>query len=163
MVAERMGVEALCQVSKINGSCHLKMVDAGVSGCYHYYMSDDYPTSWTPTLTSMGQQIANICDSHSGNVACMLQGHTHMDLMKKTDGGIPIFSTTCDKANADSDEIGERASYIYGKRTNGTINEQAFDVVIINKNAKKVSLVRIGAPADNGGGAELEVREQTYA
>lgn len=93
----------------------------------------------------------------------MLQGHTHMDLMKKTDGGIPIFSTTCDKANADSDEIGERASYIYGKRTNGTINEQAFDVVIINKNAKKVSLVRIGAPADNGGGAELEVREQTYA
>ena len=35
-----MGVEALCQVSKINGSCHLKMVDAGVSGCYHYYMSD---------------------------------------------------------------------------------------------------------------------------
>ena len=129
----------------------------------HYYMSDDYPTSWTPTLTSIGQQIANICDSHSGNVACMLQGHTHMDLMKKTDGGIPIFSTTCDKANADSDEIGERASYIYGKRTNGTINEQAFDVVIINKNAKKVSLVRIGAPADNGGGAELEVREQTYA
>ena len=52
---------------------------------------------------------------------------------------------------------------ITGKRTNGTINEQAFDVVIINKNAKKVSLVRIGAPADNGGGAELEVREQTYA
>ena len=34
-----MGVEALCQVSKINGSCHLKMVDAGVSGCYHYYMN----------------------------------------------------------------------------------------------------------------------------
>ena len=41
LVAERMGVEALCQVSKINGSCHLKMVDAGVSGCYHYYMSDE--------------------------------------------------------------------------------------------------------------------------
>ncbi|MFQ9387619.1 MAG: hypothetical protein ACLR1V_01280 [Coprococcus sp.] len=41
MVAERMGVEALCQVSKVNGSCHLKMVDAGVSGCYHYYMSDE--------------------------------------------------------------------------------------------------------------------------
>lgn len=130
----------------------------------HHMMADTYPTSWIPVLTPIGEIIAGIADDYNGDgeIACILHGHTHMDLMKKTDGGIPIFATTCDKANPDNDETGERAEYIYGKRTNGTINEQAFDIVVINKTAKKVSLVRIGCPADNGGDTPLEIREQTY-
>lgn len=127
----------------------------------HHYAHINYP-DFTPVLTPIGKRIADICDAHVGKVACMLQGHTHEDLMMKTDGGIPIFATTCDKANADNDETSAEAHYIYDKRTNGTINEQAFDVVIVNKNTKKVSLVRIGAPADKDGVDFYEIREQTY-
>ena len=127
----------------------------------HYYAHINYP-DFTPVLTTIGKQIADICDTHIGKVACLLQGHTHEDLMMKTDGGIPIFATTCDKSTADNDETSEEDNYIYGKRTNGTITEQAFDIVIINKKDKKVSLVRIGAPADKDGVNFYEVREQTY-
>lgn len=127
----------------------------------HYYAHINYP-DFTPVLTTIGKQIADICDTHIGKVACLLQGHTHEDLMMKTDGGIPIFATTCDKSTADNDETSEEDNYIYGKRTNGTITEQAFDIVIINKKDKKVSLVRIGAPADKDGVDFYEVREQTY-
>ena len=127
----------------------------------HHYAYINYP-DFTPILTPIGKQIADICDAHVGKVACLLQGHTHEDLMMKTDGGIPIFATTCDKSTADNDETSEEDNYIYGKRTNGTITEQAFDIVIINKKGKKVSLVRIGAPADKDGVNFYEVREQTY-
>ena len=82
--------------------------------------------------------------------------------LKYTDKGIPIFETTCDKANPDADENSEKDAYIYGKRTNGTIYEQAFDIVVINKTAKKVSLVRIGCPADNSGDEPLEIKEMVY-
>jgi len=129
----------------------------------HFYMyAANWPTSWEPVMTPIGSRIAAVVDAHIGNVACMIAGHTHMDLMKKTNGGVPIFVTTCDKANPDIDETSEKDAYIYGKRTNGTINEQAFDVVVINKKDKKVSFVRIGCPADNGGDTPLEIREQTY-
>lgn len=127
----------------------------------HYYAHINYP-DFTPVLTTIGKQIADICDAHVGKVACLLQGHTHEDLMMKTDGGIPIFATTCDKSTANNAETSEEDNYIYGKRTNGTITEQAFDIVIINKKDKKVSLVRIGAPADKDGINFYEVREQTY-
>lgn len=127
----------------------------------HSYAHINYP-DFTPVLTTIGKQIADICDTHVGKVACLLQGHTHEDLMMKTDGGIPIFATTCDKSTANNSETSEEDNYIYGKRTNGTITEQAFDIVIINKKDKKVSLVRIGAPADKDGINFYEVREQTY-
>ena len=127
----------------------------------HHYAHINYP-DFTPILTPIGKQIADVCDAHVGKVACMLQGHTHEDLMMKTDGGIPIFATTCDKSTADPDETSEEAHYIYDKRINGTITEQAFDIVIINKTDKKVSLVRIGAPADKDGVDFYEAREQTY-
>lgn len=127
----------------------------------HYLIKINYP-DWKTEFSPIGKKIADICDTHIGKVACMLAGHTHEDMTMKTAAGIPIFVTTCDKANADHDETSAEDSFIYGKRTNGTINEQAFDVVVINKKDKKVSLVRIGCPADNEGGDPLEVREQTY-
>ena len=102
--------------------------------------------------------VQAVVDQYVGKVAAVFGGHTHFDGMGKTDGGVPVFVTTCDKyipLVGDDD-------YLTDKRTVGTITEQAFDIVVIDKKNTLVSAVRIGCPADNPGGSALEVRQQTY-
>lgn len=144
------------------GNSISSMPDGYIAVVVAHEVINDFTTILVPQFSVTGLEIANICDAHADKVACIIQGHTHVDLMTKTTGGIPVFVTTCDKALPDNDETDSRSAYIYNKRTLGTINEQAFDIVVINKNAKKVSLVRIGAPADKDGVDFYEVREQTY-
>jgi hypothetical protein len=66
-------------------------------------------------------------------------GHTHVDLFMRTTGGVPIICTTTDAAG---NELGGLT------RTEGTINEQAFDVVVISRTDKKIYCNRIGAGND---------------
>lgn len=61
-------------------------------------------------------------------------GHIHKDTLSVVDG-VTFFSTTCDAMFQDDG---------YG-RTAGTTDEQAFDVITINKTTKTVNLIRIGA------------------
>lgn len=79
--------------------------------------------------------------SATGRVLCVLCGHKHRDGNIQTTGGIPIIATTCDAYAQDKDE--ERATSALG-----TVNEQAFDVVTIDKNANKIYLTRIGYGED---------------
>ena len=67
-------------------------------------------------------------------VAC---GHNHEDRIG-IDNNVVYFKTTCDAHYNDDEELGYR-------RTPGTIYEQAFDVICINKTTKHVKLVRVGA------------------
>ena len=128
-----------------------------------YYVSniDPYPlvteTRYNSTIEIMDNFVAG-----GGTIICILQGHTHIDRMTKTPGGIPVFITCCDKYYDNENPPG-----ILVPRTLGTIREQAFDAVCINKTAKEVKLIRIGCPAQNGFGdsvgIEAEERTLSYA
>lgn len=75
----------------------------------------------------------------TGEVVCVFSGHNHVDGCIKTDGGLNVISTTCDA-------YGEPEGGVV--RTKGTITEQAFDVVNIDYENKKIYMTRIGAGED---------------
>lgn len=128
-----------------------------------YYVSttDPYPlveeSRYASTIAIMDNYVSN-----GGTIFCILQGHTHIDRMTRTPGGIPVFITCCDKYYDNETPPG-----ILVPRTLGTIREQAFDVVCINRKVKEVKLIRIGCPAQNGFGddvgVEAEERVLSYA
>lgn len=85
--------------------------------------------------------------STSGKILFVMSGHTHYDAVWHTTGGIPIIVTTCDK-NASWYQNGvNREAYLEQYRPSGTINEQAFDVVLLDRVNRQVKVVRIGCPA----------------
>ena len=79
-------------------------------------------------------------------VACILGGHTHWDGVVKTDSGVPVIATTCDKWYQTDD-------YLY-THTKGTTTENAFDVVTVSTAKKMIYLNRVGCG---------ESREVSYA
>lgn len=91
--------------------------------------------------------IEQIIDEYDGNgkIIGMFHGHNHRDrVIRMAKSNIPVIVTTCDKYKIlDNDQ-----QNIY--REKGTILEQAFDVVIINKFTRNINCVRIGCPAKNG-------------
>lgn len=127
----------------------------------HSLYSVDYDTgAVTPTLTTA--DIMSVVNSYSGDIACMVAGHTHVDGMTATTSGVPVFITTCDKYKPWINNGVDMEPWITANRHVGTITEQAFDVVVVDKTNRLVSFVRIGAPADNGTSAKLELRQQSY-
>ena len=129
----------------------------------HFLYSVNYETgAVTPASTT--SDILDVVDSYSGSgeIACLVAGHTHIDGMTSTPGGIPVFITTCDKYLPWTVDGVDQEPWLTENRELGTITEQAFDVVVVDKTNKLVSFVRIGAPADNGGSPKLEIRQQTY-
>ena len=75
----------------------------------------------------------------TGEVVCVFSGHNHVDGCIQTDGGLNVISTTCDAYGAPEGGV---------VRTKGTITEQAFDVVNIDYENKKIYMTRIGAGED---------------
>lgn len=71
------------------------------------------------------------------DVAGIISGHVHADVNTTTESGIPIIATTCDAIPAGSTT-----------RTKGTISEQAFDVVNIDFENRKIHMTRIGYGSD---------------
>ena len=118
------------------------------------------------SVSSVMRPILDIADAYNGNgkIACIIQGHSHRDRMNISVSGIPIFITTCDKYVSWYTPAGQRDMNV--DRELGTVTEHAFDVVVIDKKNKLVSLVRIGAPARNGVGNNagdlVEIRQQYY-
>lgn len=102
--------------------------------------------------------VQTVVDNYDGKVAGIFGGHTHFDGLGATDGGVPVFVTTCDKYKP---YVGDD-DYLTDIRTLGTITEQAFDVVVIDKTNRKVTAVRIGCPANNPNGSPLETRQMNY-
>lgn len=95
---------------------------------------------------SYGEDVLEAIDasSYASSVMCIICGHTHVDGIKYTSGGIPIFITTCDKYKPyDPSSTGQE--YWLENRVPGTIMEQAFDVFIIDVSHSRIYAVRIGA------------------
>lgn len=76
--------------------------------------------------------------SATGQVICVLSGHTHRDDDYLLSDNTPVICTTTDSM----EELGSNT------RVAGTISEQAFDVVTIDKANAKIMLTRIGAGAN---------------
>lgn len=97
--------------------------------------------------------------SGKAKIAFVIQGHTHRDRLILSDGKIPIIITTCDACVAYENDINV-------DRTPYTINEQAFDVVVLDKKKRQAIAVRIGAPALDGvngvAGSAVEERVITW-
>lgn len=129
---------------------------------HHFYNID--PSTKECTL-NCGPAVLQSLKSNQAVIA-VFQGHTHFDrIIKGLDirsGDLPVISTVCDK-NTMLKNVDEGWTI---NRATGTINEQAFDVVIVNKATKTINLVRIGAPAENGvnndPGVQAEVRTVSY-
>ena len=75
----------------------------------------------------------------NGTIIGAFGGHYHMDGAFKSYANYIL--TTTDNCNQENQESSLT-------RTSGTITEQAFDVVIINKQLRKIQCVRIGAGED---------------
>lgn len=108
----------------------------------------------TTSYLTGGADIGNAIDSfnaqsgHTGKVLAVFQGHTHWDGVYHTAGGVPVITITCDKWDLSNETSTIPAEGIAWREKN-TIKEQAFDVVILNREARKFTCVRIGAPAQN--------------
>lgn len=117
----------------------------------------DVDTSGVSSISERFTPIANACDAYNnkssfnysdnsynyvsknGRVICAISGHYHADGYATTTGGIPVIATTCDAY---------KMEYTSLERTKGTTNEQAFDVVSIDRINRKVYTTRIGAGKD---------------
>lgn len=97
-----------------------------------------------------GDKIFDAVNNYSGpgEIIAVFHGHTHKDMIHRTPNGIPLIGTTADKQ--ESTTSGE----FLVDRTRGTINEHAFDVVVIDRTTRKIHCVRIGAMAIDGDGKD---------
>lgn len=95
--------------------------------------------------------LSYMADMTKGEVACVIQGDQHSDyILPSYAGKIPIVCTTCDKnKGSEIEDLANRAS--------GTIGEQAFDVVVVDKAQKQLHFVRIGYAKDGD-----EIRTVSY-
>lgn len=102
-------------------------------------------------------EVIEVLDNATCDVACVLSGNAHLDRICHTPGGIPVVVTTSDKyspwvdsgTDMEPDSGTDMEPWLTKSRTKGTITEQAFDVVVLDKEQRKLTFVRIGAPADN--------------
>lgn len=103
----------------------------------------------------------DVIDNYRGNgsIACVLIGHTHRDRIHIGATGVPYIISACDRHTSYEGDINV-------DRTLGTIREQHFEVVVIDKAARKIKLFSIGANArdgyDDSPGEEVDVRMVNY-
>lgn len=91
-------------------------------------------TSYTYSGTTYNYSGVN------GEIVCALTGHTHFDGYVITNSGVPIIETMSDKSFTDqSSDAGLREV-----RTIGTIGEQSVNYVLIDFDAHKIHMIRIG-------------------
>ncbi len=124
-----------------------------------YYTDEKSDKLYTCVLGA--SDFINVIDNYNGNgtIGCVLMGHTHRDRIHIGSSGVPYIISASDRY----------ASY-YGdinvERIPGTISEQHFEVVVIDKGKKQIKLFAIGAKARNGyddaPGEEVDVRLVNY-
>ncbi len=120
-------------------------------------------TDGSSIMTSQGyDKIENIIKNYNGKgtIAAYMQGHTHLDRVNyiETVRGdkIPVVLVASDQRESFNNDI-ERHRFI------GTVEEQAFDVVIHDKANRKITFIRIGALARyTADGEFVETREVYY-
>jgi predicted MPP superfamily phosphohydrolase len=102
---------------------------------------DQYNARGTSPLYAGDASTVTSFASCAGTVACLIGGHTHLDMSTASDGGIPVIVTT-------TDNCGGESSNSTLERTLGTVTEQAFDVFTIDTANKTIHCTRIGAGED---------------
>ena len=94
-----------------------------------------------------------------GTIACVLMGHTHRDRIHIGKTGVPYIISASDRHAAYKGDINV-------ERIPGTISEQHFEVVVMDKEKKEMKLFSIGANArdgyDNDPGREVDIRIVNY-
>lgn len=85
-------------------------------------------------LTPEHDTIMSILAPYKAKIVAVFSGHSHDDVVADYygDGSVPVITTSCDKF---SESAGAVAN---------TINEQCFDVVVIDYGQSKIRLIRIG-------------------
>lgn len=102
-------------------------------------------TTYTGSFTSgtNGWNNVNVsCDftNYKGSIICYIAGHWHRDLTEnKSLNGVPIILITSAKDDRDTS---------LSPRTDGTDQETAFDVVVVNRQTRKIHCIRCGAGED---------------
>ena len=117
-------------------------------------------TEYELQINTHAQRMLNVLENYNGNgiIAGVFCGDDHTDRVYRTPiKNIPIILTTTD--GTARKDIAESPV--------GTINEQAFEVVGLNKSERKFTLVRVGRKAWDGvglydRGKQVEFREVYY-
>lgn len=123
---------------------HIGIIDT--TGEFEYHknfteivsMLDAARNQTTYTYSYNGSSQTSNYSNFNATIACVLSGHCHQDGHLITNTGIPIIATVCDMAARPAKT---RNGLI---RKLGTIGEQAFDVVQLDLENRKIYLTRIG-------------------
>lgn len=133
---------------------------------YRFIYGDDGYTATISLNYTDSRATVEILDAFvdgGGTVVGIFCGENHVDMVHRTPGGIPVITTTCDKNKSGGE--GVPISDQWAERLDGTINEQAFDVMVVDKANRTIHAVRIGYPARNSvdGAWGEKVGERTIA
>lgn len=79
-------------------------------------------------------EFSTLTSDKGGRVEFCIGGHTHIDHVSTSDGGIPVILTETDSGNVRSGL----------ERSLGTITESSVNAIIANYNTNKISIIRIG-------------------
>lgn len=94
-----------------------------------------------------------------GQICCVLLGHTHKDRIHIGSTGVPYIISACDRQATYGGDINV-------ERIPGTVSEQHFEVVVIDKAKMDIKLFAIGGKArdgyDNDPGDVVDVRVVNY-
>lgn len=118
------------------------------------------------TLAAYRKRFTDVLTNYSGDaiIIGVVEGHTHYDNVYSSDdtgstitdgiyhtSALPILAVTSDKNvpwySPDDPSVSE--TYLED-RISGTIKEQAFDVIVVNKTDKVLHQIRIGCPIRDG-------------
>lgn len=110
---------------------------------------------------SGGNDFIDVIDHYNGRgaIACVLIGHAHRDRLHIGPTGVPYIISACDRSSAYKGDLNV-------ERVPGTVSEQHFEVVVIDKGKKQISLLSVGGNSrdgyDDSPGKEVNVRIVNY-
>lgn len=123
---------------------------------YVHYVSDKL------VINLLGaSSFIDAIDNYKGKgiVACVLMGHAHRDRLHIGSTGVPYIISASDQHETYHGDINV-------ERIPGTISEQHFEVVVVNKGKRTVKLFSVGSNARDGyddeAGKEVDVRIVNY-
>lgn len=96
-------------------------------------------------LVAQSQSFIDAIDYYqgTGKIACVLMGHSHVDRVHLGKTRLPYIISQCDRTEPYRNDINV-------DRIPGTISEQHFEVVLIDKKKQEIRLYSIGSDARNG-------------
>lgn len=111
-------------------------------------------------LSGASDFIAAIDDYQGdGTIISVLMGHSHRDRIHIGSTGVPYIISACDRHASNQGDINVA-------RLPGTMTEQHFEVVVVDKGKKQIKLFSIGANSRDGNddapGKEVDVRIVKY-